>query len=84
MLRSCISFRTGSALVLLYGTTNTMEHHHFNHAVMILSSEVNRNNANCMHSVMIQHKNEGPIPCHLNVHIQIIVKVMILVPSQEE
>ncbi|XP_050525696.1 dual 3',5'-cyclic-AMP and -GMP phosphodiesterase 11A-like [Daktulosphaira vitifoliae] len=28
-----------SALVLLYGTTNTMEHHHFNHAVMILSSE---------------------------------------------
>lgn len=32
--------RAGSALVLLYGTTNTMEHHHFNHAVMILSSEV--------------------------------------------
>ncbi|PNF20000.1 hypothetical protein B7P43_G08644 [Cryptotermes secundus] len=31
--------KTGSALVLLYGTTNTMEHHHFNHAVMILSSE---------------------------------------------
>jgi hypothetical protein len=35
--------RTGSALVLLYGTTNTMEHHHFNHAVMILSSEVRQN-----------------------------------------
>lgn len=32
--------RARSALVLLYGTTNTMEHHHFNHAVMILSSEV--------------------------------------------
>ncbi|KAK6635447.1 hypothetical protein RUM44_000698 [Polyplax serrata] len=31
--------KTGSALALLYGTTNTMEHHHFNHAVMILSSE---------------------------------------------
>ncbi|XP_066902713.1 dual 3',5'-cyclic-AMP and -GMP phosphodiesterase 11A [Halyomorpha halys] len=31
--------KAGSALVLLYGTTNTMEHHHFNHAVMILSSE---------------------------------------------
>uniref|UniRef100_T1JG26 Phosphodiesterase n=1 Tax=Strigamia maritima TaxID=126957 RepID=T1JG26_STRMM len=31
--------KTGSALALLYGTTNTMEHHHFNHAVMILNSE---------------------------------------------
>ncbi|BES99049.1 GAF domain [Nesidiocoris tenuis] len=31
--------KAGSALVLLYGTTNTMEQHHFNHAVMILSSE---------------------------------------------
>ncbi|KAG8249664.1 hypothetical protein J6590_015161 [Homalodisca vitripennis] len=31
--------KAGSPLVLLYGTTNTMEHHHFNHAVMILSSE---------------------------------------------
>lgn len=32
--------RTGSALALLYGTQNTMEQHHFNHAVMILNSEV--------------------------------------------
>ncbi|KAL7644923.1 UNVERIFIED_CONTAM: hypothetical protein RMT77_004740 [Armadillidium vulgare] len=31
--------KTGSALALLYGTQNTMEHHHFNHAVMILNSE---------------------------------------------
>lgn len=31
--------KTGSALALLYGTKNTMEHHHFNHAVMILNSE---------------------------------------------
>ncbi|KAG7164322.1 Dual 3',5'-cyclic-AMP and -GMP phosphodiesterase 11A-like 1 [Homarus americanus] len=30
---------TGSALALLYGTQNTMEQHHFNHAVMILNSE---------------------------------------------
>lgn len=35
-----ISPRTGSALALLYGTQNTMEQHHFNHAVMILNSEV--------------------------------------------
>ncbi|KAI5107221.1 dual 3',5'-cyclic-AMP and -GMP phosphodiesterase 11A [Silurus meridionalis] len=32
--------KTGSALSLLYGTSATMEHHHFNHAVMILQSEV--------------------------------------------
>ncbi|KAK3867482.1 hypothetical protein Pcinc_027052 [Petrolisthes cinctipes] len=31
--------KTGSALALLYGTQNTMEQHHFNHAVMILNSE---------------------------------------------
>ncbi|XP_016379011.1 dual 3',5'-cyclic-AMP and -GMP phosphodiesterase 11A-like [Sinocyclocheilus rhinocerous] len=33
--------KTGSALSLLYGTSATLEHHHFNHAVMILQSEVN-------------------------------------------
>lgn len=32
--------RTGSALALLYGTSATLEHHHFNHAVMILQSKV--------------------------------------------
>uniref|UniRef100_A0A8C4S0X5 Phosphodiesterase n=1 Tax=Erpetoichthys calabaricus TaxID=27687 RepID=A0A8C4S0X5_ERPCA len=31
--------KTGSALAQLYGTSATMEHHHFNHAVMILQSE---------------------------------------------
>ncbi|XP_016143014.1 dual 3',5'-cyclic-AMP and -GMP phosphodiesterase 11A [Sinocyclocheilus grahami] len=32
--------KSGSALALLYGTSATLEHHHFNHAVMILQSEV--------------------------------------------
>ncbi|KAJ8012731.1 hypothetical protein DPEC_G00045930 [Dallia pectoralis] len=31
--------KTGSALSLLYGTSATLEQHHFNHAVMILQSE---------------------------------------------
>ncbi|CAB1328526.1 unnamed protein product, partial [Coregonus sp. 'balchen'] len=31
--------RPSSALSLLYGTSATLEHHHFNHAVMILQSE---------------------------------------------
>jgi len=39
-ISSCYVRRTGSALALLYGTQNTMEHHHFNHAVMIINSEV--------------------------------------------
>lgn len=37
---ACVCGRTGSALSLLYGTSATLEHHHFNHAVMILQSEV--------------------------------------------
>jgi len=32
--------RSSSALAQLYGTDATLEHHHFNHAVMILNSEV--------------------------------------------
>ncbi|XP_032814404.1 dual 3',5'-cyclic-AMP and -GMP phosphodiesterase 11A [Petromyzon marinus] len=31
--------KSGSALARLYGTSATLEHHHFNHAVMILQSE---------------------------------------------
>ncbi|XP_027534267.1 dual 3',5'-cyclic-AMP and -GMP phosphodiesterase 11A isoform X3 [Neopelma chrysocephalum] len=31
--------KSGSALAQLYGTSATLEHHHFNHAVMILQSE---------------------------------------------
>ncbi|XP_067915093.1 dual 3',5'-cyclic-AMP and -GMP phosphodiesterase 11A isoform X2 [Heterodontus francisci] len=31
--------KSGSALAELYGTSATLEHHHFNHAVMILQSE---------------------------------------------
>lgn len=37
---SVLPYRTGSALALLYGTSATLEHHHFSHAVMILQSEV--------------------------------------------
>lgn len=33
-------FRSSSALAQLYGTDATLEHHHFNHAVVILNSEV--------------------------------------------
>lgn len=43
----CVCVRTGSALALLYGTSATLEHHHFNHAVMILQSEVHRASVPC-------------------------------------
>jgi len=36
----CALYRSGSALSQLYGTEATLEHHHFNHAVMILNSDV--------------------------------------------
>lgn len=39
-LLGLLSFRSDSALAQLYGTSATLEHHHFNHAVMILQSEV--------------------------------------------
>ncbi|XP_015277927.1 PREDICTED: dual 3',5'-cyclic-AMP and -GMP phosphodiesterase 11A [Gekko japonicus] len=37
--RNSLSILSGSALAQLYGTSATLEHHHFNHAVMILQSE---------------------------------------------
>lgn len=40
--RRVFCFRSGSALAQLYGTSATLEHHHFNHAVMILQSEVQK------------------------------------------
>lgn len=40
LLSLLFSFRSDSALAQLYGTSATLEHHHFNHAVMILQSEV--------------------------------------------
>lgn len=50
-----VCVRTGSALSLLYGTSATLEHHHFNHAVMILQSEVN--------DVPISAVMQSPWPC---------------------
>ncbi|XP_064594996.1 dual 3',5'-cyclic-AMP and -GMP phosphodiesterase 11A-like isoform X2 [Liolophura sinensis] len=38
--------KTSSALAQLYGTKATLEHHHFNHAVMILNSEVKLSSGN--------------------------------------
>ncbi|OBS80121.1 hypothetical protein A6R68_21677, partial [Neotoma lepida] len=39
LLLSNLVLRSDSALAQLYGTSATLEHHHFNHAVMILQSE---------------------------------------------
>ena len=47
----CVRVRTGSALALLYGTSATLEHHHFNHAVMILQSEVHYVSIICCNAI---------------------------------
>ncbi|KAK2186039.1 hypothetical protein NP493_204g00005, partial [Ridgeia piscesae] len=36
---NAFQLKSGSPLMQLYGTEATLEHHHFNHAVMILNSE---------------------------------------------
>lgn len=42
ILSSLFGHRSSSPLSQLYGTQATLEHHHFNHAVIILNSEVGR------------------------------------------
>ena len=58
--------RTDSPLAKLY-TTSTLEHHHFNHAVIILSTEVSDTLA--VHSVLhckdSEQSNLGGIKCSL-------------------
>ncbi|KAL1122469.1 hypothetical protein AAG570_002800 [Ranatra chinensis] len=78
--------KAGSALVLLYGTTNTMEHHHFNHSVMILSSE-NLNifsslSAECYSAVMNVLKH-SILATDLSTYFQHRTRFFKLVESRE-
>ncbi|XP_019714934.1 dual 3',5'-cyclic-AMP and -GMP phosphodiesterase 11A-like isoform X2 [Hippocampus comes] len=54
--------KTGSALALLYGTSATLEHHHFNHAVMILQSEE--------YSNMMQLLKQAILSTDLTLHFE--------------
>ncbi|CAB1333818.1 unnamed protein product [Coregonus sp. 'balchen'] len=63
--------KTGSALALLYGTSATLEHHHFNHAVMILQSEGHNIFANLCskeYSSMMQLLKQAILSTDLTLH----------------
>ncbi|XP_055759997.1 dual 3',5'-cyclic-AMP and -GMP phosphodiesterase 11A-like isoform X1 [Salvelinus fontinalis] len=65
--------KTGSALALLYGTSATLEHHHFNHAVMILQSEGHNIFANLCskeYSSMMQLLKQAILSTDLTLHFQ--------------
>ncbi|KAI3360964.1 hypothetical protein L3Q82_013168 [Scortum barcoo] len=65
--------KTGSALALLYGTSATLEHHHFNHAVMILQSEGHNIFANLCskeYSNMMQLLKQAILSTDLMLHFE--------------
>ncbi|XP_048834787.1 dual 3',5'-cyclic-AMP and -GMP phosphodiesterase 11A isoform X1 [Brienomyrus brachyistius] len=65
--------KTGSALSLLYGTSATMEHHHFNHAVMILQSEGHNIFANLSsqeYSDLMQHLKQSILATDITLYFE--------------
>uniref|UniRef100_A0AAR2JZM1 Phosphodiesterase n=1 Tax=Pygocentrus nattereri TaxID=42514 RepID=A0AAR2JZM1_PYGNA len=65
--------KSGSALALLYGTSATLEHHHFNHAVMILQSEGHNIFANLCskeYSHMMQLLKQAILSTDLTLYFQ--------------
>ncbi|XP_014253887.1 dual 3',5'-cyclic-AMP and -GMP phosphodiesterase 11A-like [Cimex lectularius] len=78
--------KAGSALVLLYGTANTMEHHHFNHAVMILSSEnlnIFKNLSAEHYSIVMNVLKNSILATDLSTYFQNRLKFFKLVESRE-
>ncbi|XP_033733094.1 dual 3',5'-cyclic-AMP and -GMP phosphodiesterase 11A-like [Pecten maximus] len=76
--------KSGSALAQLYGTSGTMEHHHFNHAVTILNSEGNNIFANFTseeYSAIITLLKESILATDLSLHIQLRNKFFAMVDS---
>ncbi|KAK6491195.1 dual 3',5'-cyclic-AMP and -GMP phosphodiesterase 11A [Huso huso] len=65
--------KSGSALAQLYGTSATLEHHHFNHAVMILQSEGHNIFANLCskeYSSMMQLLKQAILSTDLTLYFQ--------------
>ncbi|KAK2910324.1 dual 3',5'-cyclic-AMP and -GMP phosphodiesterase 11A [Channa argus] len=78
--------KTGSALALLYGTSATLEHHHFNHAVMILQSEGHNVFANLCskeYSNMMQLLKQAILSTDLTLHFECRTKFFDCVLSGE-
>ncbi|XP_061180019.1 dual 3',5'-cyclic-AMP and -GMP phosphodiesterase 11A-like isoform X2 [Saccostrea echinata] len=76
--------KTSSALAQLYGTKATLEHHHFNHAIMILNSEGHNifGNFNSEeYSEVIKLLKEAILATDLSRHIQVRNKFFAMVDS---
>lgn len=76
--------KTSSALAQLYGTKATLEHHHFNHAVMILNSESHNifGNFNSEeYSEVINLLKDAILATDLSRHIQVRDKFFAMVDS---
>ncbi|KAK4325067.1 hypothetical protein Pmani_004338, partial [Petrolisthes manimaculis] len=74
--------KTGSALALLYGTQNTMEQHHFNHAVMILNSEghnIFSNLSSAQYSRVMNVLKQSILATDLTVYFQVRMEFFSLV-----
>ncbi|XP_060569725.1 dual 3',5'-cyclic-AMP and -GMP phosphodiesterase 11A-like isoform X2 [Ruditapes philippinarum] len=66
--------KTSSALALLYGTKTTLEHHHFNHAIMILNTEstnIFSNLSSDEYSKVINILKHAILATDLSLHIQV-------------
>ncbi|XP_042868518.1 dual 3',5'-cyclic-AMP and -GMP phosphodiesterase 11A-like isoform X2 [Penaeus japonicus] len=78
--------KTGSALALLYGTQNTMEQHHFNHAVMILNSEghnIFSNLSSAQYSRVMNVLKLSILATDLSIYFQVRSKFFPLVTNGE-
>ncbi|XP_030066193.1 dual 3',5'-cyclic-AMP and -GMP phosphodiesterase 11A [Microcaecilia unicolor] len=65
--------KSGSALAQLYGTSATLEHHHFNHAVMILQSEGHNIFANLSsreYSDLMQHLKQSILATDITLYFE--------------
>ncbi|XP_070175447.1 dual 3',5'-cyclic-AMP and -GMP phosphodiesterase 11A-like [Littorina saxatilis] len=76
--------KTSSALCQLYGTKATLEHHHFNHAIMILNSEGHNILANLGsedYADVINLLKHSILATDLSLHIQLREKFFSMVES---
>ncbi|XP_067131816.1 dual 3',5'-cyclic-AMP and -GMP phosphodiesterase 11A-like [Centruroides vittatus] len=78
--------KSGSALALLYGNKGTMEHHHFNHAVMILTSQ-NKNIFSSLssekYSIVMNILKQAILATDLSTYFQSRTKFFSLVDNSE-
>ncbi|KAL8594527.1 hypothetical protein ACOMHN_028881 [Nucella lapillus] len=81
---NAFQLKSSSALCQLYGTKATLEHHHFNHAIMILSSEGHNilgNLGSEDYADVIKLLKHSILATDLSLHIQMREKYFSMVES---